>query len=360
MNIIFLRGCKRQSITLGDQHTGIASTLMNDEFILRAFEMCKMHHNVEVWSYGTQNYNMIVRPTGATSLILRDVPYTTNIDNLDIDQIDVIFLRRDFGTHEVQLLQQKKLANTLKCYYSAIRARDQVPAKPMGSLLDVVFVDHPQALKKCQELDTKGVVYRHTAGPIWHPVRTKSYKSHDTVRGLPKVYDICFVANGNSLKGHDFFIKHVCDNSILRKMRIALVGFFVDAVKQQLQSYINQHCLNIHFIGYVEQSIVNFYLNISKVGVVCSGCRSGFDRITLEMMAAGTPVLARDNGAKDISLFNQDTGILSKDQQFGDNLAYMIAHYKQYQPYQYFATHWSPQKSAQYLLDMFQECRSSL
>ncbi|WP_244480357.1 glycosyltransferase family 4 protein [Rhizobium sp. Root1220] len=108
--------------------------------------------------------------------------------------------------------------------------------------------------------------------------------------GLPKSYDVIYVAAAQAYKRHDILFEALAK---LPSSLKSLCVFGYGELVEDLRSHVEQLGLNVDFVGPpgVRFDEVNRLMNLARIGVVC-GVEDGAPAILTEYMLAGIPVLA--------------------------------------------------------------------
>ncbi|MFP5077903.1 glycosyltransferase [Rhizobium sp. YIM 134829] len=157
--------------------------------------------------------------------------------------------------------------------------------------------------------------------------------------GLPKIYDIIYVAAAQAYKRHDILFDALA--RLPRNIRALCVcgyGELADAFRAR----ITELGLSVEIIGPpgVAFDEVNRLMNQSRLGVVC-GVDDGAPAILTEYMLAGIPVLANSALTCGLQYITPDTGRAAPAEQFGQAIAAMLAGIEAYAPRQTVLDRWT-------------------
>lgn len=108
--------------------------------------------------------------------------------------------------------------------------------------------------------------------------------------GLPKIYDVIYVAAAQAYKRHDILFEALA--KLPRSLRTLCV-FGYGELTADLRKHVDHLGINVDFLGPpgVPFDEVNRLMNQARIGVVC-GVDDGAPAILTEYMLAGIPVLA--------------------------------------------------------------------
>jgi len=132
--------------------------------------------------------------------------------------------------------------------------------------------------------------------------------------GIPKEYDLVYVAAAQPYKRHDILFDALARCS--RRVRCLCI-FGYGEMADELRAKAREMGLEIDFIGPPGLSFaeVNYQMNRAKVGVVC-GIRDGCPAIITEYMLAGLPVLANSELCCGLRYITPETGMTASPDEF--------------------------------------------
>jgi len=138
-----------------------------------------------------------------------------------------------------------------------------------------------------------GIPEEKVIGPIGIGVDAVKFKPSNKEHGS---FNVLFVADMTPLKGVIYLLKAWSELK-LRNSKLFLVGLVRDSVKNVIELYTQRN--NTIIVTGPVSSLKQYY-DVADVFVMPSLCE-GFEKVTLEAMASGLPVIATTNtGAKDV------------------------------------------------------------
>lgn len=270
----------------------------------------------------------------------RKVRYTENfierwIPNFKITKYDfkpdVIFTRGGFKSYDPIL---KRNSKAFKIYYGA--GRRFYPRK-MFSDYDLILVDTSKQLKSVRELFPtikSDLIVKPVAENIFKPISNKEKK-----------YDIILVGNYNLKvnKGHDFAFER-----IPKHYKILCAGIVPKKIRRKYP--------NVEFTGWLPRKRLPELYAQSKVAIVCCGTVDSCPRVIPEAIACNCPILVLDRiNFSHKKYINEQTGILTNENNFVKDLIKMIGDYKQFSPSVYYKNNLSLEISSKKILELIKE-----
>lgn len=157
--------------------------------------------------------------------------------------------------------------------------------------------------------------------------------------GLPKEYDVIYVAAAQPYKRHDILFDAL--ERLPRSLRTLCV-FGYGEMADDLRRRAADSGLDIDFVGPpgVPFEEVNRLMNRARIGVVC-GVDDGAPAILTEYMLAGLPVLANARLSCGRQFILPETGRLAEAEDFAAAIAEMLADLPTFAPRQAVLDHWT-------------------
>ncbi|MEV4608871.1 glycosyltransferase family 4 protein [Neorhizobium sp. LMR1-1-1.1] len=165
--------------------------------------------------------------------------------------------------------------------------------------------------------------------------------------GLPKTYDVIYVAAAQPYKRHDILFE------ALRKLPRSIKALCVCGYGEMIGDLHDQArslAINVDFVDPpgVPFGEVNRLMNQAKVGVVC-GVNDGAPAILTEYMLAGLPVLANDQLCCGLQYITSETGRTSSQDRFHQGISDMLEVHDSFHPRDTVLRNWAWQHSIQKL-----------
>lgn len=157
--------------------------------------------------------------------------------------------------------------------------------------------------------------------------------------GLPKIYDVIYVAAAQAYKRHDILFDAL--ERLPRSIRTLCV-FGYGELAENLRQRADASGLNIDFVGPpgVDFEEVNRLMNQSRIGVVC-GIDDGAPAILTEYMLAGIPVLANDALSCGLQYITDLTGATASADRFHAGISDMLARLDTFTPREIVQANWT-------------------
>ncbi len=163
-----------------------------------------------------------------------------------------------------------------------------------------------------------------------------------------KSYDLCYVASLRKGKNHELLfeaISRVKD----RTLTCVCVGGDLKGNRESwdrlapLQQMVADLGLSVHFTGPVSAQEVNRYINLSKIGVMCSIVDAA-PRAMLEYMAADVPVLVSSGMLAGARYLGPAAGVVAAPKEFHLGMTTLLDNRKNYSPRAYLLQNYSFEK----------------
>lgn len=265
MNIIFLRG----SVPPLNEHP--------EKLIYKQIDSCE-----DVW---TQLFYALTKKFNARGTLLyqggnRKHTVDASFDDVWVPAIgkhspfrapDLIVCRGGFPYYD-EFVQ--KYPKAKKVYYGAGKR-----FYPTGrfSDYDLFLVDSIQQLNDITKLKKNSRLFIKPAAKMFRPV------------DVPKIYDICFVANGtqHKIKRHALLFKSIVGTqySVLN----------IGNIDQSIRRLARDLGVNVTFDGWDCRKNLSGKISSCKVGVCCSTNYDSCPRVIPEYLACGLPIVATSN-----------------------------------------------------------------
>lgn len=172
--------------------------------------------------------------------------------------------------------------------------------------------------------------------------------------GIPKDYDIVYVAAAQPYKRHDILFDAL--ERLPRTIRTLCV-FGYGEMRGELEARARSSGLSMDFVGPpgVPFAEVNRLMNRAKIGVVC-GVDDGAPAILTEYMLAGLPVLANAALRCGLQYITPQTGATATAASFHAGLADLIDKARAMSPRDYVLGRWTWPHSARRLAELIGQC----
>lgn len=152
---------------------------------------------------------------------------------------------------------------------------------------------------------------------------------------VPKIYDVIYVANYNSIKRPYAFIRALF---ALKKKGVSLKAALVCSkwgdCRDETLDLIDHYGLTqqIDLFESIPQREINLLLNKSKVNLLLS-LKEGSNRSLFEGFFAGTPgIVLRENVGVNKDYFNKSTGLCIQEKSLKNSLIHFSTHWEEYDP----------------------------
>ncbi len=171
--------------------------------------------------------------------------------------------------------------------------------------------------------------------------------------GLPKIYDVIYVAAAQAYKRHDILFEALA--KLPRNIRALCVfgyGELVDTLRRQADALgIQVDFVGPPGVGFEE---VNRLMNQARLGVVC-GIDDGAPAILTEYMLAGIPVLANSDLSCGLQYINEDTGATASAENFHKGIASMLVRADTFHPRRIVQANWTWPRTMEKFLPLIQD-----
>lgn len=167
------------------------------------------------------------------------------------------------------------------------------------------------------------------------------FASESTFRplGLPKIYDVIYVAAAQAYKRHDILFDALA--RLPRSIRALCVCGYGE-LEDAFHARVAELGLSVEIIGPpgVPFEQVNRLMNQSRLGVVC-GVDDGAPAILTEYMLAGIPVLANSALTCGLQYITPETGRTAPAEDFHTAISEMLSMTERYAPRQTVLDRWT-------------------
>ncbi len=245
-------------------------------------------------------------------------------------QPDVIFTRGGFKDYDVVLKRHPK---SFKIYYGAGK---RFFPKKMYSDYNLILVDTKAQLERVRQMFPTV-----KSDLIIKPVAENIFK---TVVAEKK-YDIILVGNYNPRvdKGHDFAFQRIPKN-----YKVLCAGIVPKKIRQKYP--------NVDFTGWLPRNKLPKLYAKSKVAIVCCGTIDSCPRVIPEAIACDCPILVLDRiNFSHERYINEQTGILTNENNFAKDLIRIIGEYGKFSPHEYYIKNLSLEISSKRILKLVKE-----
>lgn len=157
--------------------------------------------------------------------------------------------------------------------------------------------------------------------------------------GLPKIYDVIYVAAAQAYKRHDILFEAL--NKLPRSIRtLCVVGY--GELTGELRAQVEMMGIDVDFVGPpgVPIAEVNQLMNQARMGVVC-GVDDGAPAILTEYMLAGLPVLANSALSCGLQYITRDTGKTVSADEFHNGIRDMLSDLETFSPREVVQANWT-------------------
>lgn len=157
--------------------------------------------------------------------------------------------------------------------------------------------------------------------------------------GLPKIYDVIYVAAAQAYKRHDILFDAL--SRLPRTIR-ALCVFGYGELTEKLRGRAEGLGIDVDFVGPpgVPFAEVNRLMNTAKMGVVC-GVDDGAPAILTEYMLAGLPVLANSALSCGLQYITPATGGTATEDEFHIGISDVLSHLGTFTPRETVQANWT-------------------
>lgn len=168
-----------------------------------------------------------------------------------------------------------------------------------------------------------------------------------TPLGLPKIYDVIYVAAAQPYKRHDILFSAL--DRLPRTLRALCVCGYGEMIGD-LRRQAGELGINVDFIDPpgVSFAEVNRLMNMARIGVVC-GIDDGAPAILTEYMLAGIPVLANSHLRCGLQYITPQTGSTATPEEFHEGIRDMLARLDAFRPRDVVLANWTWRHSIQKL-----------
>lgn len=163
---------------------------------------------------------------------------------------------------------------------------------------------------------------------VWDKLIDAEHTHHPL--SVEKKYDICYNAYLRPRKEHDVLFRAMYALKD-RQLNCVCIGGDRHGHRAHLEQLANGLGIHVEFVGEVGKAEVNRYVNASKIGVICCR-RDAVPRALLEYLAAGVPVVVRDDLLAGQRYVDSKSGIICAVEQFHQGLATALDHLEAFSP----------------------------
>ncbi|NUO78552.1 glycosyltransferase family 4 protein [candidate division KSB1 bacterium] len=156
---------------------------------------------------------------------------------------------------------------------------------------------------------------------------------------LEKVYDICYVAYLRERKNHELLFRAMAKLPE-RKLTCVCVGDDRRGNREELEQLAAALKLSVHFTGEVLKEEVNYFVNQSRMGVMCS-VMDAVPRAILEYMAADVPALVNAYLVAGTRYVGPQAGLVKTPEEFHHGIAEILDNLPRYSPRAHYLKHYS-------------------
>jgi len=239
---------------------------------------------------------------------------------LDKESCEYLFIRGNYS-------EFSKISNSIVAGFKMFYAADPEywPTFWPKNYFDLIFVDEKDQVIQGQKKYPKTKVTL-----LDKPVNTKIFKPQK----IKKIYDVCYIGNFIFWKNHQLLFSALEKIKNSHKIKVVCVGRTYNR-DNELKIAAWKYHLNIKFINEADQEMVAKIINQSKCGVIVSE-KDANPRTINETLACGVPLVVSDNLVGGKRAIKSTTGIISKNQDLPQKIAWMIKNYKKFKPAKYY------------------------
>ncbi|MEX0785043.1 MAG: glycosyltransferase family 4 protein [Dehalococcoidia bacterium] len=191
---------------------------------------------------------------------------------------------------------------------------------------------------------------RSVAPNIHVAVWDKVVDYEETFRPLPreKRYDICYVARISSRKKHRRLLRAMAKLKDRQLTCVCVGGTTMGGIDHpghvallaELRHLADELGISVEFVGRVSQEQVNEYLNMSRIGVICSE-KDGAPRALLEYLAADLAVLVSSQLCGGRRFVTPETGLIRSRKEFHAGIVQLLDTRDRFHPRAHLVRHYS-------------------
>ncbi len=175
---------------------------------------------------------------------------------------------------------------------------------------------------------------------VWD--KTVDYETLHRPLPLPKKYDICYVAHYRERKNHALLFRAMAQIAD-QKLTAICIGGNRKGHMAELQQMANGYGLTVHFTDEVTHEEVNYYINQSRIGVMCSKYDAA-PRAILEYMAADVPVLVNAELLAGCRYVSPLAGVIRPPEDFHKGILELLDNYHRFSPRKHLIENYSREK----------------
>ena len=147
---------------------------------------------------------------------------------------------------------------------------------------------------------------------------------------IEKKYDICYIAHYRERKNHALLFRAMAKIKD-RDLSCICIGGSRKGHRDELEEMAKSLNLNVHFTDEVAHESINFYINQSKIGVMCSKYDAA-PRAVLEFMAANVPVVVNAELLAGARYVGPTAGVVKSPEEFHLGILEVLNNYQNYSP----------------------------
>lgn len=317
MNFLFLRG---QVPVDRDPREIMFDSLdeCDDMWTHLFYSLLKQDDYGEIWYWGGERFNQF-----KSNYVERWVDdFSRHVEKNNSLVPDVIFCRGGFSPYESVVSFFPK---ALKIYYGAGKR-----FLPPSSNYDIILQDSESQLIASKEKfqnSFSSLFIKPAAENLFYP------------REVDKKYDVCFPANGRqeNTKGHEFVFntspEHLSIYNLGNSGRLPLPKNVFRA------RFLREH--------------LSVEMQKARVGIICSNSNDSCPRVLPELLASNIPVVIKKGvNIWEEKYINDKTGIISSEEDFWDNVMFVLENANKFSPGIYYRKELSIERASIFITEL--------
>ncbi len=166
-----------------------------------------------------------------------------------------------------------------------------------------------------------------------------------------KKYDLCYIAHYRERKNHALLFRAMAKMND-RNLSCICIGGSRKGHRGELEEMAKSFDLNVHFTDEVPHEVINFYINQSRIGVMCSKYDAA-PRAVLEYMAANVPVVVNAELLAGTRYVGPAAGVIKKPEEFHLGILDVLTNYQNYSPRDHLISNYSVEKVVKRFIDQW-------
>lgn len=174
---------------------------------------------------------------------------------------------------------------------------------------------------------------------------------------IEKKYDLCYIAHYRERKNHALLFRAMAKIKD-RDLTSICIGGNRKGHREELEEMAKSFDLNVHFTDEVPHEIVNFYINQSRIGVMCSKYDAA-PRAVLEYMAANVPVVVNAELLAGTRYIGPTAGVVKSPEEFHIGILEILDNYQNYSPRDHMIENYSVDKVVSRFIDRWHQIKDT-